>query len=92
MEACLWQASTSAAASRLAETNIPLLHLLCAADKAEVQRMFKGGEIVQFAPFYERGHGATNYKQWFKADRPYPVNFEAGFEPFVLMSRVHVPW
>ncbi len=49
-------------------------------------------EVVRFAPFYKRGHTATDFPHWFSASQPYPVTFEPGFEPFVLMSRVHVPW
>lgn len=65
---------------------------VCAGPKRTVKYLHKIGNLTQFAPFYKRGHTATDYKSWFGAERPYPVKFVPGYEPFVLMSRVHVPW
>ena len=62
------------------------------ASKIELQNMFDKGDIVQFAPFFKRGHGATNYTRWFSSDVPYRVVPEVGYEPFIILSRIHVPW
>eukprot|EP00890_Picochlorum_soloecismus_P000629 jgi/Picsp_1/1567/NSC_05045-R1_glycosyltransferase-like 1b len=81
--------------------------------KENLHEMFKNGDVVRFAPFFERGHGATNYSRWFSlADAEdekfassldldynsscsacgYEIEPEVGYEPFILMSRMHVPW
>lgn len=82
------------------------------ASKERLYEMFKNGDVVRFAPFFERGHGATNYSRWFSlADAEdekfaslaldynsscsvcgYKIEPEVGYEPFILMSRMHVPW
>jgi hypothetical protein len=63
-----------------------------AASKDELRDMFEAADIVQFAPFFARGHGATNYTQWFESSQPYTVIPEVGYEPFILLSRIDVPW
>ena len=78
--------------------------------KDDLHKMFKNGDVVRFAPFFERGHGATNYSRWFSLagieDEKhaswahnsscsvcgYEIEPEVGYEPFILMSRMHVPW
>jgi glycosyltransferase-like protein LARGE len=60
--------------------------------KAALGEAFAAGDVVQFAPFYARGHGATNYTRWFASAEGYPIEPERGYEPFVLVSRLHVPW
>ena len=60
--------------------------------KKQVFKLFRAGKLVQFAPFFLRGHGPTEHKRWFGARQQYPAVYATGFEPFVLMSRVHVPW
>lgn len=54
--------------------------------------MFEKREIIQFAEFYPVGHRATNYKKFFESDIPYPIKFKSGYEPYVLVSRKHMPW
>ncbi|KDD72614.1 hypothetical protein H632_c3121p0 [Helicosporidium sp. ATCC 50920] len=34
----------------------------------------------------------TEYERWFRTRQTYPVNYELGFEPFVVASRLHLPW
>jgi glycosyltransferase-like protein LARGE len=80
--------------------------------KDDLHEMFKNGDVVRFAPFFERGHGATNYSKWFSLTEAedekyassdlaynsscsicgYEIEPEVGYEPFILMSRMHVPW
>ena len=54
--------------------------------------MFDEGKIIQFADFYNVGHGSTNYKKWFTASEPYPITYKTGYEPYVLVDRRTVPW
>jgi len=66
--------------------------LASTSSKKQLQRMFSSAnEVVQFAPFFPRGHGATNYSRWFATSEPYQVYPEVGYEPFVILSRQHVP-
>jgi glycosyltransferase-like protein LARGE len=63
-----------------------------AADKRGLKRMFDGGDVTRFAPFYRRGHSATDYARWFASAAGYEVVPETGYEPYLLLSRLHVPW
>lgn len=66
---------------------------LChAGTKSELRSMFDEGKIIQFADFYNVGHGSTNYKKWFTASEPYPITYKTGYEPYVLVDRRTVPW
>lgn len=66
---------------------------LChAGTKSELKSMFDEGKIIQFADFYNVGHGSTNYKKWFTASEPYPITYKTGYEPYVLVDRRTVPW
>lgn len=56
-------------------------------------RMFWDGRIKAFhTDRYEAGHRATDYKRWLEASRPYNIQYEEGFEPYVIVSRRYVPW
>lgn len=56
-------------------------------------RMFWDGRIKAFhTDRYEAGHRATDYKRWLEASRPYNIQYEEGFEPYVIVSRKFVPW
>jgi hypothetical protein len=37
-------------------------------------------------------HGPTNYSQWALADRPYDIEYEDGYEPYILIAKKYVPW
>lgn len=54
--------------------------------------LFDTRKIIQFAEFYPVGHRSTNYKKWFLASLPYSIKFKSGYEPYVLVSRKHMPW
>ena len=48
--------------------------------------------VVPFASeVWAQGHRATNFEKWKRADAPYEVAYEEGFEPFVIMNRLLVP-
>jgi len=63
-----------------------------AGTKSELSSMFDEGKIIQFADFYDLGHGSTNYKKWFTSSEPYPILFKTGYEPYVLVDRRIMPW
>ena len=61
--------------------------------KAHVAGRFLDGALPGFhLASYRHGHGATRYKQWVAATRPYPIRFASGFEPYILIARALVPW
>ena len=66
--------------------------LLFAASKADLAKLFEARQVIQFAEFYPVGHRSTNYKKFFESDVPYPIKFKSGYEPYVLVSRKHMPW
>ena len=63
-----------------------------AASKPELNKLFEARQVIQFAEFYPVGHRSTNYKKFFESDVPYPIKFKSGYEPYVLVSRKHMPW
>jgi len=40
---------------------------------------------------YPAGHTATNFAKWHSASAPYPVQYEDGFEPYMIASRTWLP-
>ena len=54
--------------------------------------MFDARNVIQFAEFYPVGHRSTNYKKFFDTAEPYAIRFKSGYEPYVLVSRKHMPW
>jgi Glycosyl-transferase for dystroglycan len=37
------------------------------------------------------GHKPTDYKQWFHAMAPYPIQYQTGYEPYLLIDRRLMP-
>lgn len=37
------------------------------------------------------GHKPTDYKQWFHATAPYPIHYQNGYEPYLLIDRRLMP-
>eukprot|EP00191_Tetraselmis_sp_GSL018_P025045 CAMPEP_0177623176 /NCGR_PEP_ID=MMETSP0419_2-20121207/28763_1 /TAXON_ID=582737 /ORGANISM="Tetraselmis sp., Strain GSL018" /LENGTH=347 /DNA_ID=CAMNT_0019123711 /DNA_START=613 /DNA_END=1656 /DNA_ORIENTATION=+ len=63
------------------------------ADKFEVVKLFEDGTIEQFAKReFDKGHRATNYERWKQARSEYALQYEEGFEPFVVAARALIPW
>jgi len=60
--------------------------------KADVIRLLDEGTLFTFR-YHEwtRGHDATNYGKWRTATTPYKIQWEADFEPYVLLPRDLVP-
>ncbi|KAK9796664.1 hypothetical protein WJX73_002272 [Symbiochloris irregularis] len=62
------------------------------SNKEQLKELFDSRKIIQFAEFYPVGHRSTNYKKWFTTSIPYSIKFKSGYEPYVLVSRRHMPW
>lgn len=60
--------------------------------KEDLRALFEARKVIQFAEFYPVGHRSTNYKKFFESSVPYPIKFKSGYEPYVLVSRKHMPW
>ena len=41
---------------------------------------------------YAQGHASTDFWRWTEATAPYDVEYELGYEPYVLMARQYTPW
>lgn len=41
---------------------------------------------------YHQGHGKTDHSRWANTTEAYQINYQIGFEPYVLMARKLVPW
>ena len=39
-----------------------------------------------------QGHRATNYDRWMREPSSYLVDYEEGYEPFVIGPRRLIPW
>jgi glycosyltransferase-like protein LARGE len=61
--------------------------------KATIVAALANGSLVGFAAnHFPAGHGATNFTRWVNASSQYEVDYQHGFEPYILASRRHVPW
>lgn len=62
--------------------------------KAAVLATLASKDMYEFGPYYPAGHRATNFKRWYRTTTQpyYHIKWEDGFEPFVMVSRLHVPW
>jgi len=60
--------------------------------KAEVIRLLDEGTLFTFR-YHEwtRGHDATNYGKWRTATTPYKAQWEADFEPYIVLPKSLVP-
>lgn len=64
------------------------------SSKAAVRKVIEAGEMYEFAPYYPAGHRATEFDRWYNTTTEpyYHIKWEDGYEPFVVVSRLHVPW
>lgn len=62
--------------------------------KADVQQLVQNGKAEGFhVTRYPKGHRATNFERWLHAGagEEYEVEYELGFEPYVICRRAEVP-
>ncbi len=63
------------------------------SDKPGLMKYVKSNDIGMFHGRWKRGHGPTDYDQWYKTMDAYPVSeFNYNYEPYVLMKRDGLPW
>ncbi|CAM9740232.1 unnamed protein product, partial [Hapterophycus canaliculatus] len=62
------------------------------SSKGSLLQQWGEGRVVPFASrVWTQGHRASNFDKWKGASTPYEVQYEEGFEPFVIMNRLLVP-
>eukprot|EP00891_Asterochloris_glomerata_P007152 jgi/Astpho2/7152/Aster-x1419 len=75
------------------EAGQQLVDAACAGSKDAAQQLMLAGQLRPFHGLrFVPGHGQTDYGRWLSATAPYPVQYEEGFEPYVLVSKTIVPW
>ncbi|EFN52592.1 hypothetical protein CHLNCDRAFT_138618 [Chlorella variabilis] len=61
--------------------------------KAALLEQCEVGELESFhSGHFSKGHRATDFGRWATAANVYEVEFQTGFEPYILVHRKHVPW
>ena len=66
---------------------------LAKLNKEDVVNAYQQGMISGFQlTSYEKGHNSTNYSRWITADKPYSIQYKQGYEPYVVVSRRHIPF
>lgn len=67
-------------------------YVLLGSKAAVVDAYFKR----RMPSFYEVAnpgdHGPTNYSRWATAKRPYDIEYEEGYEPYIMIAKKYVPW
>ena len=62
------------------------------ATKADLLEALQTGTLKTFREIiWPQGHAATNFSKWYLAEKPYRVQWEKDFEPYVVVSRFHCP-
>ncbi|XP_037086454.1 LARGE xylosyl- and glucuronyltransferase 1-like [Pollicipes pollicipes] len=60
--------------------------------KAELLSMLDMGDLFTFRyHVWSKGHAPTDYGKWRTATTPYPVKWEADFEPYVVVRKEEIP-
>lgn len=61
--------------------------------KDSVIEAFKNEAIRGFQlDKYPAGHSPTQFDSWVEATKPYLVEYQKGFEPYIMIHRQYVPW
>ena len=57
-------------------------------DKGTLVKQLHDGKLQVFRhSVWQKGHAATNYKKWVKANHPYKVKWTPDFEPYIAVPR-----
>ncbi|CAK8685218.1 unnamed protein product [Clavelina lepadiformis] len=60
--------------------------------KSELLEQVNKGMITTFRSYlWPQGHAATNFSFWRSAQKPYKVNWEPDFEPYVVVRKAECP-
>lgn len=61
--------------------------------KPYVVNKFQWNVVFGFhVPQYPQGHQATDYWRWIKSHAAYPVQYQIGYEPYIMMHRAFTPF
>jgi glycosyltransferase-like protein LARGE len=62
-------------------------------NKASAIRLVRNKKLAMFHDFFKRGHNATEYQRWYKADSIYKVTkYQHSYEPYVILKNKGTPW
>lgn len=59
-------------------------HLPFPNNKVKAVKLMKSKAIQMFSAFYPDGHAATNYEWWANATQPYAIDYQWGYEPYIV--------
>ncbi|XP_006824280.1 xylosyl- and glucuronyltransferase LARGE2s-like [Saccoglossus kowalevskii] len=60
--------------------------------KNELVRLYTQGKLRFFHSLdFSKGHEATNFTKWMTSVVPYPVTFNLGYEPYLVLSKKGLP-
>ena len=54
------------------------------SNKSEAIKLMQSNAIQMFSAFYPEGHMATNYSLWATAREPYKIEYQWGYEPYLV--------
>jgi hypothetical protein len=61
--------------------------------KAYIAAKFMYNVVIGFhMSHYPQGHEKTNYWKWMNTTKPYEVQYEIGFEPYIMLLKKFVPY
>ncbi|KAK3819002.1 MAG: glycosyl-transferase for dystroglycan-domain-containing protein [Benniella sp.] len=62
-------------------------------NKASAIRLVRNKKLAMFHDFFKKGHNATEYQRWYKADSIYKVTkYQHSYEPYVILKNKGTPW
>ncbi|KAK9766120.1 hypothetical protein K7432_005024 [Basidiobolus ranarum] len=61
--------------------------------KEDLLELVQDERIDMFHKSWQRGHGSTNYTNWYQSEEPYMVtDYNYSYEPYVIVKKDGVPW
>lgn len=62
------------------------------ATKSEAVQLYSEKKMIGFhTKHFAPGHKATNYEKWMQSNTIYPVQYEEGFEPYIIGAKKLMP-
>ena len=61
--------------------------------KDDLMELVQEDKIGMFHKGWFKGHGSTNYTQWYETDKLYPVTrYDFSYEPYIIYKKEGSPW
>ncbi|KAI7886293.1 hypothetical protein K492DRAFT_122608 [Lichtheimia hyalospora FSU 10163] len=61
--------------------------------KDDLMELVQEDKIGMFHKGWFKGHGSTNYTQWYETDKLYPVtHYDFSYEPYIIYKKEGSPW